>query len=131
MPIRTKRRPLKKASAPEVTPVVSLASPIEVEEIHRIADFGRLSEARGLAEGLLGLHPADPSVILILATIDSADGRVEAARDHLRRALYLNPDNLSALFQMAVLCESEGELELGARFRRRMDRIDSDGGLEE
>ena len=112
-------------------PVVSLASPTEVEEIHRIADFGRLSEARGLAEGLLGLHPADPSVILILATIDSADGRVEAARDHLRRALYLNPDNLSALFQMAVLCESEGELELGARFRRRMDRIDSDGGLEE
>ena len=131
MPIRTERRPLKKASAPEVTPVVSLASPTEVEEIHRVADFGRLSEARGLAEGLLALHPADPSVILILATIDSADGRVEAARDHLRRALYLNPDNLSALFQMAVLCESEGELELGARFRRRMDRIDSDGGLEE
>jgi Flp pilus assembly protein TadD len=87
-------------------------------------------EARELAEGLLVNHPADPSVILILATIESADGRVEAARDHLRRVLYLSPDDLSALFQMAVLCESEGELDVADRFRRRMDRLASDGGFE-
>jgi len=99
--------------------------------IQRLADLGRLSEARELAERLLVEHPADLSVLLILATIDSADGRVEAARDHLRRALYLDPDDPSALFQMVVLCESEGELDVAARFRRRMDRLATDGGPEE
>lgn len=127
---RVPRQPTTGGMASDVTPVASLASSADVEAIRKLADLGKLLEARELAEGLLVNHPADPSVILILATIESADGRVEAARDHLRRVLYLNPDDLSALFQMAVLCESEGELDVADRFRRRMDRLASDGGFE-
>lgn len=130
-PNRTLRRPAPEIAPSEVSIAPSLASSAEVDRIRRIADRGRLPEARELAEGLLVTHPADPAVILILASIESADGRVEAARDHLRRALYLKPDDFSALLQMAVLCESEGELDVAARFRRRLDRLGSDGELEE
>lgn len=128
---RISPRPSQKSIDPTITPPAEQGSPEEVIAIQRLADLGRLSEARELAERLLVEHPADLSVLLILATIDSADGRVEAARDHLRRALYLDPDDPSALFQMVVLCESEGELDVAARFRRRMDRLATDGGPEE
>ncbi|MDG2021525.1 MAG: CheR family methyltransferase [Phycisphaerales bacterium] len=116
---------------PKIASSADRASLEEVTAIQRLADLGRLSEARELAEALLVDHPTNPAVLLILATVDSADGRVGAARDHLRRALYLDPDDLSALFQMVVLCESEGELDAASRFRRRMDRLTMDGGHEE
>ena len=100
----------------------------DAASVRRLADAGRIDEARVAGEALLERSPDDLRIRFLLALIEREDGRLDVAREHLRRLLYLSPDHVKALLMMVSIAEAEGDLPAAARHRRRLDRIDVDPG---
>ncbi len=122
------------SSTPGPRPVPRIARPVREPDsptaasVRRLADEGRVEEARIAGEALIERDPDDLETRLLLAFIERDDGRIDSAREHLRRLLYLSPDHSAALLAMVSIAEAEGDLAAAARHRRRLDRADEDSG---
>jgi len=90
-----------------------------VDRARRLADEGRLDDARAECRAILAVTPGSADGYYLLGLIDSAAGRAAEAEVALRRALYLAPRHKDALRLLALELERRGERGEAARLRRR------------
>ena len=137
-PDRPRSRPTvnRDRAQPATTPPASAAGPAreidsaELAEIRALADSGAIDEARRRAATLAHEAAATAALESLLGEIASADGRIDDARSHWRRALYLDPNHAETLVHLALLCESQGDSEAAAGYRRRLERLGTDTEFE-
>ena len=118
-----------------VIPVVELPAPPaprtaprdtnELATARRLADSGRLAEARAECEALLRVRPASANTLALLGVIHLAAGNPDAAFIALGKALYLAPDHPEALSHMIGLCERRGSAGRAAALRKRLARSEN------
>jgi eukaryotic-like serine/threonine-protein kinase len=68
-------------------------------------------KAARLAEGELSLNPDNAAAHATLAICDAKLGRIEPARQHVRRAIEIEPDNPDHLLYAAIVAEVAGRSE--------------------
>jgi chemotaxis protein methyltransferase WspC len=99
------------------------AQPATLEAARRLADAGRLAEARAACERLT-VGPGDsPGAYSLLGVILQAQGHTAEAAAAFRRALYLDPDHAEALAHLIVLCDARGDTTRAAALRKRLARV--------
>jgi chemotaxis protein methyltransferase WspC len=94
--------------------------PEPIAEGRRLADLGYLTEAQAVCEAA----PPSAKAFSLLGVIHLAAGRIDAATECFRKALYLEPDHAEALEHMILICNQRGEAEQAAGLRRRLQRIE-------
>jgi len=99
-----------------------IAAPATLETARKLADSGRLADARGLCLLLLAQAGADPNVYSLLGAVDLAEGHPTDAAESFRKALYLDPNHSDALGHMIVICDSKGDLAQATALRKRLAR---------
>jgi chemotaxis protein methyltransferase WspC len=82
-----------------------------------MANQGQLAEAAALCKRQMQLHGPSAAVLCLLGVISDAAGNRGEAREHYRRALYLDPDHYESLSHLAALLQMQGD----AAGARRMD----------
>jgi len=100
------------APPPETEPIL--------EQARAFADQGRLEEAERLCQTALGRDRLDAEAHILMAAVCQERGDVPAAREALRRALYLDPDSASANFLLGSLLFRQGHM---GRARRCMETV--------
>ncbi|NQT40873.1 MAG: chemotaxis protein CheR, partial [Planctomycetes bacterium] len=73
------------------------------------ADSGRLDQATAICETLLAERPASADVFCLLGLICQAGGRLEEAKTHFQKSLYLAPRHHEALVHMMLLAQQRGD----------------------
>lgn len=132
VPPRPARSPRAAPPAPRVQPPPGPRPPVPcaaagdgaavLGEATRLADAGRLAEARRALLDGIAAGPVSADHYHLLALVESAQGRDEASEDALRRALYLDPHHAPSLMQLALLVETRGEGGRARRLRARAAR---------
>lgn len=127
-------------AAVESPPPVSTAAPAPEprtcshSDARALADRGDLRGARAVSARLARLNPLDIDAQLLLAVICEADGDDTAAREALRRVLYLAPECAMAQFSLGTLLLRQGEHARGRRFlsevAHRLEILDGAEPLE-
>ena len=98
-----------------------------LDEIHRIADQGRLAEAERHCEEYLRDHALSSEALHLLGLIRDATGNPAAAADCYRKSLYLDPGHRQALVHLALLLEKQGDRTRANALNERGRRIDRSG----
>ncbi|NQT35968.1 MAG: tetratricopeptide repeat protein, partial [Planctomycetes bacterium] len=81
-----------------------------------------------ICETLLAERPASADVFCLLGLICRASGKLEEAKTHFQKSLYLAPRHHEALVHMMLLAQQRGDEKLAANFRRRAEQAASVGG---
>lgn len=92
------------------------------EQAERFANQGDLDAAASLCRRLLEHNTADPNIYALLGVISESAGKVEAAEEFFRKALYLDPVQYESLLHMSLLCERRGDIEGARLYRARAGR---------
>ncbi len=95
-------------------------------EAAALADAGKLPEAAQALDRFHENHEAIPASFLLRGIIEEARGARDAAEASYRKALYLEPDHLDALFHLSLLLESAGRAQSAAPLRRRIERLSAE-----
>ena len=93
-----------------------------LRQARRLADQGRLQEARQLCEGHLRTQGPGAQVFYLLAMISSAMGQGDRKEHYLRQALFLEPEHADALTMLACAAQQSGDLAAAQRYRGRLSR---------
>lgn len=131
-------RPLQPASTPAIRPfaprpqTVTPASHIHrpattgasalLEQIARLANEGKSSDARQACEQFLLLHGPQAQVFYWLGLLSDVEGRSVQAQGFYRKALYLEPQHSEALAHLAALLASQGDAAGAQRLQERAAR---------
>ena len=109
--------------------VESKAQPADdLEQSQRLADEGRLEEAKALCETHLRQHGHSAKAFFLLGLVrDNADD-LEAAREYYRKALYLEPNHYEALMHLACLTDKAGDQAGAQVLRNRARRLKERSG---
>lgn len=112
----------------------SAKPPASLAEARRLADAGELDAAHRLALQATQSAAPDPDAWYLLGLIADAQGHGAEARDHYRKAVYLDPAHYEALTHLAALLEVEGDGEgarrLLLRAQRAAPRTQNHGGAD-
>ena len=108
-------KPLK---APQAAP-----PPASIGEAGQLADRGKLEAATAICERLLAEGAQDPNVYSLLGVISESGGKLEAAEDLFRKALFLDPHHYQSLLHMSLLCERHGDIGGFRLYRARAGRV--------
>ncbi|MBC2594527.1 hypothetical protein H5P28_09680 [Ruficoccus amylovorans] len=101
------------------------ASALVLHEIARLADQGNLAAAREQCLTHLQTHKPSADALFLLGQIEMASSRLAEAETCIRKALYLNPNHLDALVQMALLAERRGSAQEAQRLRARVRKLEA------
>jgi len=93
-----------------------------LRQARRLADQGRLEEARQLCETYLRTQGPGAQVFYLLAMLSSAAGQADKKEQYLRQALFLEPEHEEALTMMACAAQQSGDLAAARRYRGRLSR---------
>lgn len=102
-------------------------NPGHCESMYRLGEIAMVSrrafaEATALFEATLSCNPDDPRALGRLAAIEKKEGRMEAARSHLDRALGLQPMDTRLLEQLGDLEAARGDADASrAAFARALE----------
>jgi len=99
------------------------APSLGIEDAGQLADRGELAAAAAICERMLenGIH--DPDVYSLLGMISESGGKLEAAEDFFRKALFLDPNHYQSLVCMSLLSERHGDTDGSRLFRARAGRV--------
>ena len=97
---------------------------VDLARARQLADGGDLAAAASLAAARIEHHPADAPAHALLGIVRAAQGRDGEAAQHLRRALYLEPEREEALVHLALVLERRGDTAAAARLRARARRVE-------
>ena len=113
-------RPLRaQRPAPTNPPPRAAAPGAELAEARRLADAGELDAAHRLAWQATHAAAPDAGAWYLLGLIADAQGHTAQARDHYRKAVYLDPTHYEALTHLAALLEVQGDGDGARRLMRR------------
>lgn len=116
------------AAAPATGPATApagprAADPDPLSAAWRLADAGRLSEALAHCRELLARDPLSPEPHLLAGVLAMELGDPAAAREDLRRAIYLAPDLIAAHVHLERLQSGAAEAQAARRTRARVGRL--------
>ena len=122
-------QPAKAAVAPPPF-AKALAAPAEsrpaagasLAEAQRLADLGRIEEARAVCDGHLRQAPDSAPAWRLLGVLSEAGQDPSRAADCYRRALYLDPGDAETLGHLALLLQRQGDHAGAGRVRERARR---------
>ena len=114
-------RNLEPAEPPE--PVKSKTA-TDLEVVTRLADTGRLAEAREACEAHLREHGASAAVYYLLGLVRDSLGDLRGAAESYRKVIYLDPDHPEALLHLALLAEKQGDPAAARRLITRLRRVE-------
>jgi cytochrome c-type biogenesis protein CcmH/NrfG len=77
---------------------------------------GDFAQAASLADSYVKLHPSDPAGLVLLARADMALGQYPSAYQELHKALRADPKNIDALYYLAQVSKTLGQLDLNILF---------------
>ena len=109
-----------------MTPKAPPPAAPDLAEVTRLADQGRLEEARTACAAWLETHQTSAAGHCLLGIVRDSMGDVPGARESYRRALYLEPEHPEALRHLALLSEREGDLAGARRLQQRATRHDEE-----
>ncbi len=95
-------------------------------QIAALAQSGRLTEAKAEGVRLCAQNASDPEAWLLLAGIHAQLGELNQVAECCQRAVALQPDNVTALFNLSVAQQMAGHLEEAARGYREALRYRPD-----
>ncbi|MCF3649445.1 CheR family methyltransferase [Synoicihabitans lomoniglobus] len=121
---RVKRLPFSHLKSP--TP--RSAGPVGMAEAMRLADQGKLVEARAAGEQVLEQQGPSAAVFYVLGLVRDAAGDTVSAMEFYRKALYLEPRHAEALVHLAILLEERGEVAGASRLMERVRRLEAKVG---
>ena len=98
----------------------------QLQQARSLVDAGRLAEALAICEGLVRKAGPSAPAHFVMAMVHEGRGDATRAADHLRRAIYLDPDHRDALLRLARLLGGQGESEEARRLQERVRRIEED-----
>ena len=98
---------------------------VDIARARQLADCGDFTAAAALALARIEHHPADAPAHALLGIVRAAQGRDGEAAQHLRRALYLEPDREDALVHLALVLERRGDTAAATRLRARARRTET------
>ncbi|WP_213876989.1 protein-glutamate O-methyltransferase CheR [Pseudomonas sp. dw_358] len=130
--------------APNVTPRPRpvLAAPIAPQaardtdnqalltHIANLANGGKSLEARAACEDYLKQHAPTAQVYYWLGLLSDVAGDISAAQAFYRKALYLEPQHVEALSQLAMLLAAQGDTAGARRLQERAARSGRSGEQE-
>ena len=127
LPVRAMFKPrvlnaVKTPAAPVPFPPPPLCQPIDLESVRRLADAGRLAEARERCEAYLREESSSAEALYLMGVVNDAFGDHSQAAECYRKVLYLQPNHEEALMQLALLTEREGDSATATRLRGRARR---------
>lgn len=96
-------------------------------QVQRLADEGRLDEAAQRSEENLNKNGPSARWFYLLGIIRDSQGRAEEAVKLLRKAVYIDPENIESLVYLSLMAERAGDLERAANYKRRAKRIQEGG----
>jgi len=96
-----------------------------LDAARRLADAGRLDEARRRLEDERRSGRVSAALFHLLATIHGALGGDAEAESSLVRAIYLEPDHAPSLRQLALLLDARGDPAQAGRLRARAERAEA------
>ncbi|NGM89111.1 tetratricopeptide repeat protein [Parapusillimonas sp. SGNA-6] len=99
------------------TGIVADSDPISLAA--QLADQGQLKEAAEICQRHIRADSSSADAYYLLGLISDAAGNATEAREHYRKALYLNPQHPEALIHLAALLDMHGDT---AGARRMTDR---------
>ena len=129
-----KREP--KPPSPKITTSehISGSAPIapapatDLEAARRLADAGRLQEAAAWCEANLTERGPSSGTYFLLGLVSDAMGDRNSAATFYKKVIYLEPEHVEALMQLALISESQGNSAAAERLRGRARRAERDGG---
>ena len=112
-------------------PAATLGQPVATEtgldEIVRLANQGRLSEAIQRCDELLRTRGPSVQAYHLMGLAHDATGKQQEAEKYYRKALYLDPGHHEALVHLAFLLEKQGDAAGAQRLHQRAKRANSGG----
>lgn len=95
--------------------------------VRQLADEGRLEEAARRSEEHLRRHGPAAEWYYLLGIIRDSQGQSEEALKLLRKAVYIDPENMESLVYLALLAERAGDLDGAANYKRRVKKLQEGG----
>lgn len=92
------------------------------ERARAAADQGHLDTALTDIQAALQSSPPSAELYQLLGSIQLSQGRLSEARDALRRAVYLDPNQEESLLQLAIVYQRLGDDSHATRYRQRAAR---------
>ncbi|MHB8791153.1 MAG: CheR family methyltransferase [Desulfobulbaceae bacterium] len=99
----------------------------ELALVRQLADEGRLEEAARRSEEHLRRYGPAAEWYYILGIIRDSQGQSEEALKLLRKAVYIDPENVESLVYLALLAERAGDLDGAANYKRRVKKLREGG----
>ncbi len=116
--------PRRRAVGHSAPPFLTDAPPLEmgVEDARKLADQGRLVEARDMLRRILAAKSEDAAGRFLLGLIEESLGNIPEAEAQYRQTLYIEPGHQEAMHHMALLLRKQGRGDAAGRFERRVSR---------
>jgi chemotaxis protein methyltransferase WspC len=93
-----------------------------LERAQTLADEGKLHEAEALCIQQIDAHGSSCEVFFLLALINEASNKINAAETFYRKAIYLDARHYQSLIHLALLLEKKGDQKAADLLRQRADR---------
>ncbi len=95
----------------------------EYSSVCKMADGGNLEDAASRSENYLRTNGPSDKWYYLLGIIRDSQGKPDEALKLLRKAVYLNPDNVECLVQLSLLAERSGDTVMAENYKRRIRKI--------
>lgn len=118
------QKPVLSVSLPRPTEESELLSSRQeiLQKAMKLADLGKLEEARALCLQMLSTRKDGVQVYYLLALIEHARGAENEAEKLFGQVVYLQPDHYEALVYLTLLMERRGQTKKAALMRHRADK---------
>lgn len=99
----------------------------DLRQAWRLVDERRLAEATSLLKEFLRRHGTSAEAYYLLGMIRVESGDAKEGAKLLRKAVYLEPDHVDALFLLSLLAERAGDFARAKIFEERIQRLKHGG----
>lgn len=122
-PVKSRHPPVPPAPVPD--DAKGSTSP-DLSRAWRLADAGRLQEAQALCQRLRAQNPMQAEAHFLAAVLAEELGDSAAARDALRKVIYLEPAMIAAHVHLERLQSLAAEVEVARKTRETLARLLAD-----
>lgn len=95
----------------------------DLDLAYKLANKGKLKEALNLCKHHIDSERFSARAHYLIGLIHDTQGSTEEAHKYLRKAIYLDPENIEALIHLSLMAEQHGDINEADRLRNRAQRV--------